>query len=718
MLFHRSRNSPISSNKSRQTKHNVIVFPPQHSPIIITSSTSPERYSGHPNSMEPKKYLTHVNALRGFAILLVFLYHLQEQWCPQGFLGVDAFFVISGYFLIPALLNNRYRGGCFSLLDYYNGKIVRILPPLVVMTLVALLAAIPLMIDSDLLMAASSARTVITGRSNIYLGLAATDYFAPSVKENIFLHTWYIAALIQVLIAAPLLCRPLSRLRTAWQYLILALIAIASLLIYLQHWLPREWQETIPSLIRDGGRLGSVYYMTAGRLWEIIAGAFIVLLPSSPKKGLRTLLLSLGLLLLIIRYGEDTHLTSLFENKAIMWLGTVSFSLYLIHWPTMALARYALMHDFTLLDCIWVTLLSLLLTWALYKGVEKRHPHLLLIALLWALTMALAITIQRTDGLKNYVHIEINTMREYTSTDYKDWEFAPKCNWVGPYPKELNPIKGHYGDSVLNPNSPDFGQPPVLQIGDKTKQPNFILLGDSYANAIFPGFDIIGKQEGWSGLYLNLYATPFWGRLNQENSGSESQFTRPKAENLIEWLKANPHLHHIIIHQRWHKRFLPAETWSGEPIPPEQVEETGRAALMAFCNQVKSIGKSVIFVMPTPESAVPSYAKIIPLVKRHQLWYHANIAPNLPNVRSTQADYDLLNTHIRNIMIRLEKEGYCNLIDPVPYMIKNGIFDPIEGDNLIVYDHGHMTIYGATQLISQLRHQINIILTLGEVSQK
>ena len=65
--------------------------------------------------MEPKKYLTHVNALRGLAILLVFLYHLQEQWCPQGFLGVDAFFVISGFFLIPTLCNNCYSGGVLRL---------------------------------------------------------------------------------------------------------------------------------------------------------------------------------------------------------------------------------------------------------------------------------------------------------------------------------------------------------------------------------------------------------------------------------------------------------------------------------------------------------------------------------------------------------------------------------------------------------------------------
>lgn len=681
--------------------------------------------------MEPKKYLTHVNALRGLAILLVFLYHLREQWCPQGFLGVDAFFVISGYFLIPPLLQRDYKGGSFNWWHYYKNKATRILPSLVVMTLAVLLAAIPLMIASDLFMAASTARTVITGLSNVYLGLAATDYFAPGVKENIFLHTWYIAVLIQVLIAAPLLCRPLSRLRPAWQHLILALIAIASLLIYLQHWMPREWQDALPSLIRDGGRLGSVYYMTAGRLWEIIAGAFIALLPGTTAKGPRTLLLSLGLLLLIIpcfwpenltcfalpavigtiliiRYGEDTHLTHLFENKVILWLGTVSFSLYLIHWPTMALVRYALMRDFTPPDCTWVTLLSLLLTWALYRGVEKHRPHLLLLALLWFLTMALALTIRRTDGLKNYVHVEVNTMRKYTSTAYKDWEFAPESNWVGPYPKVLKPVENHYGDTVLDTKSPDFGRAPVLQIGDKTKRPNFILLGDSYANALFPGFDIVGKQEGWSGLYLNLYVTPFWGRLNRENYDSKSHFTRIKAEAIIKWLKTNPHLHHVVIHQQWHARFRPSETWDGYPITAEISWQIGHTALSDFCKKVKAMGKDVIFILPTPESCVPHGTKIAPLVKRSKLWYHP--ATFKHEVRSSQADYEHHNKRIREILFQLEKEGYCHLIDPVPYMIKNGIFDPIEGDNLVVYDHGHITVYGATKLISQLRNQLNNIL--------
>ncbi len=682
--------------------------------------------------MEAKKYLTHVNALRGLAILLVFLYHLREPWCPQGFLGVDAFFVISGYFLIPSLVKRHYKGGEFLWMNYYKSKITRILPPLVTMTLVALLAAIPLMIASDLLNAGSTARTVITGLSNVYLGLAATDYFAPGVKENIFLHTWYIAVLIQVLIAAPFLCRPISRLRPIWVYSILGAVALASLVIFFQQWLPRAWQDELPGLVREGGRLGSVYYMTAGRLWEIIAGAFVGLLPAANRRGLRSLLSSLGFLLLlipcfwpqpaggfalcavvgtilIIRYGADTHMTRFAENRLIMWLGTVSFSLYLIHWPTMALARYALMRDFTLLDCAWVTALSLLLTWALYHGVEKRCPRILLIAFLWVLTMALALFIRKTDGLKNYVHVEVNAMREYTSTDYKDWEFAPQSSWVGPYPKELNAVGGHYGDPVLDEASPYYGHAPILQIGDRNKQPNFVLLGDSYANALFPGFDIVAKREGWSGLYLNLYMTPFWGRLNVENPGLETRFTKAKAVALMEWLKSNPHLRYVIVNQRWYRRFVEAETWNGEFIPESSAWPVGEEALRQFCEQVRSANKELIFILPTPEPSSRVSSRIMSLVKRSQLWY--NPSGILPDFSSTKAQYDDTNHGVCALLWKMKDLGYCTIIDPVPCLFNNGMFDPVDGDDLIIYDaQGHLSVHGSLKLLNALRSQFAEIL--------
>ncbi len=685
--------------------------------------------------METKKYLTHVNALRGLAILLVFLYHLREPWCPQGFLGVDAFFVISGFFLIPGLLRPHSEASPFSWSRYYTGRASRILPPLLVMVVAVLLATIPLMVASDMVYAAKTAQRVVTARSNVFFGRTAVDYFGPGVKENIFLHTWYISVLIQVLIIAPLLCRPLSRLRPIWGRLLLGLIAVASLTIFFQRSLPLAWQDCLPDAFRDGGSEGSVYYMTAGRLWEIIAGAFVLFLPMAKRKWLSTLLLVLGLLLLIlscfwpenrsslplcavigtmliIRYGENAYLSRLFENRILMCLGAVSFSLYLVHWPVMALARYALMRDFTPIDCLWVTLLSALLTWALYRGVEKRRPRIIFVALLWGLAMVSALILRKTDGLKNYVHTEVNAMPDYTSTDYQQWRFAPAGSWNGPYYKELNPAPGHYGESVLNKNSPDFGRAPILQIGDSSKQPNFILLGDSYANALFPGFDIVAQQEGWSGLYVSLYVTPFWNRLNIEFPNKNGYFTRSKAELLLQWLRQNPHLHYIIIGQRWYRRFGPAITWDGETIGAGDSWSATTNGLRAFLQRLKEMDREVVLIMPTPEVLSMGNATMGALLQRSKL--RGRDSDIRKRLQCSYEQYTEQYGRIRQFLLNLQKGGLCTSVDPAPHMFVDGIFVPFEDGEPLLYDSGHLSVCGSKKLMEALRKQFRGILRASE----
>lgn len=692
--------------------------------------------------METKKYLTHVNALRGLAILLVFLYHLRATWCPQGFLGVDAFFVISGFFLIPRLLRANSEASPFSWSRYYAGRASRILPPLLVMVLAVLLATIPLMVASDMFYAAKAAQRVIAARSNSFFGHAAVDYFGPGVKENIFLHTWYISVLIQVLIAAPLLCRPLSRLRPIWGRLVLGLIALASLLIFFQRSLPPSWQDCLPEAFRDGGSKGSVYYMTAGRLWEIIAGAFVLFLPMTERRGIRTLLLSLGLLLLIlscfwpqnssslplwavvgtmliIRYGENTHFSRLFENRALMWLGAVSFSFYLIHWPVMALARYALMRDFTPIDCLWATVLTALLTWALYRGVEKRRPRLIYVALLWGLAMLSVLVLRETDGLKNYIHAEANkALPDYTTTDYQQWKLAPESSWVGPYPRELNPLSWFYGNSVLNQESPDFGRAPILQVGDSSKQPNFILLGDSYADSLFPGFDIVARREGWSGLHINLYVTPFWNRLNVEMKDIDAgaRFTRQKAEFLLQWLEQNPRLHYVVIFQRWNWRFQPAITWDGEVIGEEEAWSATANGLRTFLQRLKEMGREVVLIMPTPEARNTAGTTMAALLRRSKLWYC--VADVRKNTQCSYEQYMEQNGRIRQILLEMQKEGLCTLVDPAPHMFVDGMFVAAEGREPQLRDYGHLTVYGSEKLMDALRSQFRSILQASDGKQE
>lgn len=683
--------------------------------------------------MEKKHFLSHANALRGLAILLVFIYHLQPSLCPQGFLGVEVFFVLSGYFLIPSLFE-KVESGRFSWLKYYKDKGQRIANPLYVMLLLALVAAVPFMIAPDLYMAASTARSAAVGLSNIYLGLITIDYFAPGVQENLYLHTWYISVLIQVLIITPVICVPLAALGRPWRYAVLSICILASFLIFYQQWLPQTWQNHFPSFLRNGGVLGSLYYMTSGRLWEILSGALVLTLPKTSSRLCRNFLLSLGLsmiilpafwsenysgfsicavvgTMLVIRYGENTGIDGLFQNRLFLYLGTVSYSLYLVHWPVIAMANYILMRPFSAFDCLWVSLLCVALTLIMYYFIERKRLNLFVTSILLVAIWVSAIIIRNTNGMEGRIHPEGDRISICTSQDYQNWTFAKTTSWIEQCPTILNPVGGHYGGTSPRTTNSQSGGKAVLQIGDEDITPNFILLGDSYANALFPGLDIIGKKEHWSGLYLNSYVVPIWDKLNTSAQRDISlQFTEQKADALMNWLRKNDEIKFVLINQCWWSRFskLTQTRWNGEIISGPDAFEHAKNGLRIFCEKIKRMGKTPILVLPTPESSVVGQTNIGHLQKRYMIT-HGQLPPR-GTYSTTEQQYAELNGDIIDYFLELQNQGLCILIDPTRGLFKDGVFDPVQGENLIVYDHGHLSVYGSVKVAELLKQSLTAIL--------
>ncbi len=683
--------------------------------------------------LQKKSYLPHVNALRGLAIFLVVMYHFLEAWCPQGYLGVDAFFVISGFFLIPPLLNHEYRNRPFSWLAFYKGKFLRIMPPLVVVVLLTLLASTTIMIYPDLCSLGASACSTLVCGSNLHYGLRAVDYFATSVKDNPLLHSWYISVLVQLIIVAPIVCIPLSKLKPKWSYSVLALIAVLSLLLHFQLWLPKHWQELMPDIVRQGGSMGSTYYMTACRAWELIAGAFIAFLPGIGNKSARTLLLALGILLLVIpsfwmqaysgwpllavlgtmlviRYGGETHASTLFQNPPLMWLGTISYSLYLVHWPVLSLSQYIQLGHLTPLATLVGIAITLILSCLIYRYVEKSKWKMWVVILLWVIAAGASAVTLRTQGF--YGLHPLTQVKGEPFWEYKEWKPAADTAWIREYPKVLDPIWLHLVPSGQQaPGTPnDITR--AVQLGDSSRPPRFALIGDSYAASLFPGFDIIASQNGWSGLYLNLYATPFWGRTNTEYGVIAGHFTKPKAEALMQWLSRNPDIRYIIVAQRWNLRLLPAETWDGKAIPPDKALAYSEDSLKQFCTRIKAMGKEIILILPTPELAIPGQWSLQFWKTRARMWYQTSAGTVA--LTQSQDDYNRLNKNSLDILYRLKKENYCHLLDPVPVLFQDGNFDPEEGNNLILWDHGHLSIYGATKLMKGLAPQITPYLGTGK----
>lgn len=685
-----------------------------------------------------RHYLTHINALRGLAILLVFLYHLQETWCPNGYLGVDAFFVISGFFLIPGLLKITNKGKWHTLADYYRKKFLRIVPPTVVMVLLVLIASPVCMIWQDSTDAAKTARSVLYGISNIYMGMESVDYFSQQVKDNVLLHTWYISALLQILVVAPLICLPLSKLKRIWQYAILAVLTIASALIFFQKWLPNEWVQTWPAWLRDNGSLGSVYYMTLGRVWEVLIGAFIALLPFSNLKIVRTLLLLVGIALLavlsfrrptetgvplfavlatalVIRYGENTYLDRIFQNKVFMWLGTISFSLYLIHWPVIVLTRYVTL---TLTPSLSTTCvctaagISLLLAWPLYMLFEKHRRGIIAACVLWLCSFGLAFTLIETQGLRQYLYPTGLNAIDYSQDEYKSYTLANPAYLQSALPKELPPWRPHI---KVKKDSPQGTSPALLHLGNANKQPNFVLIGDSIAYALYSGFDIVAKNNDWSGLYLHSYVTPFWNRRNIENKNLRASIecSERKHQALLKWLKENPHLQYVILAQNWQWRVEKCgTTWDGKAIPRSQTIQFHQKALTDFCNKLKEAGKRVVIIGILPRISIPSnYSRI---VQRHNLWYNPPISSKIPTSLELKDHLKRRDVKEANqLMNSLKNKGIFTLLETDSFMFKNGAFYPMKDGELLMFDATHPTVTGSERIIRSLQTQLNEILTSG-----
>lgn len=671
---------------------------------------------------EKNRFLNHVNGLRGLCILLVVLFHMLTVWCPLGYLGVDAFFVIAGYFLIRPMMG-RMESGTFGWTGYYGGKFLRIVPVLVVVVLLTMVCIVLLQPPGVIKILSKDMRMAVLGISNISFGIQATDYFSPDVKGNPFLHTWYISALLQMLLVAPLVVWLFVRRPTLLCRVAVLGLMLVSAVIFFQDVFPQGFKKYLPYWLENGGSLGSVYYMTLGRVWELLAGACVASLPAVGSRGGRAVLLVLGLGLLVvpalgvlgecqlfplaavcgtmfvIRYGENTPMDRLLQNRVLMWLGTVSFSLYMVHWAVYAVYCGVLHRDSTLMEGAVLLVVALPITWLIYRFVESRRYSLWKVLLFWLLALGVSLFLRKTSVLEDALRTVDKPLGDYSMQAYYSGCHYPRpSEWVCSFPRSLHTYAPPAEGKALPGQAPNQDCHATYQIGDETADATFVILGDSYANATYGGMDTVAREEGWSGIYPLLYVSPIWGRNNMQDP--KLNFTQPRAETLMTWLAANPKIRYVVLIQRWKLRFEPFSKWSGEPISPHEAWDYSARGLREFCRRLKLIGKTPILVMPTPEAPLQGGFLLSDMV------YTRSILGPKVDMSCTWEQYLRQNGRIRELMQAMETEGLCLTVDPAPGLFQNGVFDPVEGDHLLLVDYGHVSLYGAIKVANSLREQL------------
>lgn len=330
--------------------------------------------------MSALRYRSDIQGLRAIAVIAVMVFHFNPSWLPGGFVGVDLFLVISG-FLITAILLGKKEQQAYSpwrtLSYFYTSRFKRIAPAYFVMLMAVALVAAVFFLPSDFEAFSEGLEQAALFFSNGYFAHFG-DYFAPASHEQPLLHTWSLAVEIQFYLLAPflILLLPLVVLRWTLWMLLLSLTLIAeyrlrvlgieqSTYYSLCARLPEFFAGCLAALHLNASKRGE-----RSRPWVGVVGLGLVLLAAVTQPtlghfpGVAALLPVIGGVLLLINSNEG-GIAGLLGRKGMAWIGALSYSLYLWHWPVLAFLRYytgaeVLDLTFSLLFLILTFTLSLL----------------------------------------------------------------------------------------------------------------------------------------------------------------------------------------------------------------------------------------------------------------------------------------------------------------------------------------------------------------------
>ncbi len=309
-------------------------------------------------------YRPEIDGLRAFAVLAVIAHHFNRDLLPSGFLGVDIFFVISGYVISGSLAAHGASGLLTFLREFYVRRVKRILPALVICVFVTGLAITAIdRTPGDTLFTGVAA---LFGVSNISLAFEEADYFARPTDLNVFAQTWSLGVEEQFYLVFPLLfwlgLRPRRSGRVEVYLVVLSLLSLASLLAFV--------------LGTSSAAAKLTYFSMPARFWELAAGALlysvsrgqarrfgempVALAPAfliaalallfAPREyqtlaTISVVAATLGLLA-STRPGGWTYST--LSHPALVYVGQISYSLYLWHWSVLSLSRWVVgIHPWT-----------------------------------------------------------------------------------------------------------------------------------------------------------------------------------------------------------------------------------------------------------------------------------------------------------------------------------------------------------------------------------
>jgi len=644
--------------------------------------------------VRPDEFRKDINGLRAWAVLAVIFYHFNLPAFGKGFLGVDVFFVISGFFMAKIVLT-RLEGGRFSLFGFYLARARRIWPALLVLVAAVIALGWFMLLPVEYKQLGKHARDTLQFVSNIrYLDEAG--YFDTVSREKWLLHTWSLSIEWQFYLLYPLVLLACKRLVGRWR-LMLGLHGAA--------WLA----SFIFSLSLSVTDPDSSYYLLSSRAWELLSGGMVFIVYSRIMSAVtgRRLLEGAGLVLIVAALiapdGYYSHWNTLAAlaavsgaalvilagrgenspwtgNRAMQWVGSRSYSIYLWHWPVTVVLFY-----FDLLqDILWMAAgmgVSLILGHLSFTLVElptqkwlgARRRWLAALILLACLAVGILGSQQvRKSGFplrlpEEIVRIEKDALPKLS-------EFI-KCD---------DPLGCAYGSERVAA----------------------LVVGDSHAHALIDAV-VAATPADRHGVYLRaaagcpiVFGAQLTGPANREECLKVQQ---ELAEELNETYAGTP----LILITR--ASLYPLGDNSADGIKssasrpwvhfsrqfntptPAFLSEFEQHYVATVCRLRQK--QPVYLMRPLPEFPLP-----VP-----QMMGRAAMLGREMSVRIDRDEYLRRNAFLWSVQDRAAAQCGAQILDPTPYVCDEDHCYGNFGDRALFYDTDHMSQYGASLLTPMFR---------------
>jgi peptidoglycan/LPS O-acetylase OafA/YrhL len=537
------------------------------------------------------RYRPEVDGLRAIAVLSVVCYHLLNDWLPGGYLGVDMFFVISG-FLITAIIWKEMGNGEFSVARFYDRRIRRIMPALLLLLFVTTIVSLILLLPTDLVGFGKSLAATLGFSANIYFW-RDTNYFAPAAAQKPLLHLWSLGVEEQFYVLFPLLLLVLARRwpdRSLYPILILTIGSLAA--------------NTL-AILRDAA--SPAFFLLPTRAWELGLGAVLALLPShvAPRGRLAELAATVGALAIlgaifhpittywfapvallpvigtafVILAGKNDNpfVSRLLRLRPVVFVGLISYSLYLWHWPIIVLGQYYLVRAFTYIEVALSLGLMIVCATASWWFVERPlrskaipiHKVRIGAGIGVGLLIIASAAIIETRGFPGRLNAAASKINEAVDTNYR----CPVADYLA------------------------FGASRACIMNLPSRKPmdaDVILLGNSHAQMYAPVWTSILEMRGLSGLLV-----PANGCLPTVTANLSQQCINIALLNLSVVSKLS-RASVVIIGLNWNRD---EDTWvdsQGKPISNAN-NESFEAALDDLIDRLRRMGKRVVLIGPIAE---------------------------------------------------------------------------------------------------------------------